>query len=354
MSGFYKRFLPYLLFLISTASYAHDSLDNMKENQYVIGIDLGGTKIEMGLIGQGGKILASKNFPTQELPSLDALLRKITLVIQEFEESSMGDVLAVGIGVCGQVDKKNGSVIFAPQLGWKNIPLQNSLSAMTSLPVFVLNDVRAAALGEWQYGAGRNCDDLVCLFVGTGLGSGIISSGHLLQGAANSVGELGHTTIIQNGTLCKCGNRGCLETVASGSAVAKKAKEKILNEPLSGLTILEKAGWQINAITTKHVVEAYLENDPLATLLIEEMTEGLITGCINAVHTFNPERLILGGGVIRDLPDITEEIQTAIQLRALESASAPLKVVRAELDGNAGVIGAAIFAWTKCPINKED
>jgi glucokinase len=247
---------------------------------------------------------------------------------------------AVGVGVAGQVDARSGVVYFAPNLGWREVPLQEELERALELPVIVTNDARAAAWGEWLYGAGQGGNDLVCLFVGTGIGGGMISGGRWLEGCSSMAGELGHITIVADGEPCHCRNRGCLEAYASGWAIAKRAQEAVRADPWAGQTLMALAG-SIGTITAATVSQAYRVGNLLARRIIEETGHYLATGVVSLVNAFNPCRVILGGGVIEGLPELIQIVQEEVQARALEAAVEPLGIVKAALDGDAGVIGAA-------------
>ncbi|MBN9377861.1 MAG: hypothetical protein BGO14_04005 [Chlamydiales bacterium 38-26] len=315
------------------------------KNSFAIGIDLGGTKIEIALIDSDGQATENIKMPTQVEAGYEAIKNDIFQAIQALQMKAKHQIIGIGIGVPGQIHATDGTVIFAPNLKWENKPIQQDLIKMTKLPVLVTNDVRAAAWGEWLHGAGIGCQDLVCLFVGTGVGSGIIANGKLLQGATNAAGELGHTVILLNGPICTCGNRGCLEALASGWAIAKAAKNKIQEEPGLNTKILDLASGEIQNVTAKLVIEAYHEKDPLAIAVIAHMQEALVAGCVNIVNTFNPERLILGGGVLSNLPETLNFIQDQVAKLSLRAPSAKLKILPAALTKNAGAIGAGTMAW---------
>ena len=212
------------------------------------------------------------------------------------------------------------------------------------MPVHVLNDVRAATWGEWRHGAGAGAQDLVCLLIGTGIGGGVVSRGNLITGASNTAGELGHIVIDQAGPLCTCGNRGCLEAFASGWALAKAATSAIEKEPKLAGALLESVQGHVNDLTARHVVEVARTGDPLAFSLIENAQAALNAGCISIVNAFNPEKLIIGGGLGLSLPKIVENIEAAVAARALKAATKDLKVVQAALTNSAGVVGAASYA----------
>jgi len=199
-----------------------------------LGVDLGGTKVETSLVDITGHILASHRLPTQSEKGPDGVIADIIECVKNCLGEASKTAQALGVGMAGQIEKYTGIVRFAPNLGWHNIALRTMLEEALVLPVVVTNDVRAATYGEWLYGAGQGVDDLVCLFVGTGVGGGIISSGKLLEGCNNTAGELGHLTIITDGRQCHCRNRGCLEAYAGGWAIAERAQEAVRTEPKAG------------------------------------------------------------------------------------------------------------------------
>ena len=317
------------------------------KDSYTIGIDLGGTKIKVGLVNTHGQAFNTITIPTPVKGGPEAIENDIVKITEDLKKKAQDKVRGIGIGVPGQIRAKDGLVLFAPNLGWQNIPLQQRLAERTKLPVAITNDVRAATWGEWLHGAGQGSTDIVCLFVGTGIGSGIVSGGQMLHGFTNSAGELGHTIIQMNGPLCTCGSRGCWEALASGWAIAKKAQQLIQEHPEAGKDLLESAQGKIENITTKMVIEAYHRGDLLSDELIVGMLHALTVGCINIANAFNPERLILGGGVLSNLPEATDHIQEGIKKYALKSASSEIKVLRAKLVKDAGVIGAGTLAWIK-------
>ena len=307
-----------------------------------LGIDLGGTKLETALVDGTGHILASRRGPTQPEAGPDEVINNIVACVHQCLKDAGKAVLAVGIGVAGQVDKA-GIVHFAPNLGWHNVPVKAKLEAALDMPVIINNDVRAATYGEWQHGAGQGVDDLVCLFVGTGIGGSIVSGGRLLEGSSNSAGELGHITIVNNGRRCHCPNYGCLEAYAGGWAIAERAQEAVLADPQAGERLITLAG-DIHHISAATVAQAHHEGDPLATRLIQETAQYLAAGVVSIVNAFNPRLIILGGGVIQGMPDYVPAMEHAAREKALPPAVENLRVVMAALGDKAGVIGAAALA----------
>lgn len=312
-------------------------------SQLALGIDLGGTKINFVLLNQSGKMLKRKQIPTNAYEGVDQLLKRISETILEISEEHIP--LGIGIGVAGQVDPKDGTIISAPNLKWSFVPLQAYLSKKHNLPVHVINDVKAAAIGEWKYGAAKESSDFVALFIGTGIGGGIVSEGHLLAGSSNSAGELGHTIIDMNGPKCTCGSWGCLEALASGWAIAKRAREDISKNPDKGKFLLDKCGNSLDQLTTKMICEGYREGDLLSVQVISNAIEAMVVGSINIVNGLNPQMLIIGGGVSEGIPDLIPKIEEGVKRRALHAALAKLRIVPAQLGGDANVIGAASLAF---------
>jgi glucokinase len=311
-------------------------MDNVR-----IGVDIGGTKIAVAMIQSNGSILTYKKFPTRVKDGPEAIVDDIVGAIVELKKETQRSVSGIGIGIAGQINQDENIVLFAPNLGWREIPLKTLLSKYVNLPIILVNDVRAATVGEWKFGAGNNCDDFVCLFIGTGIGGGIISGGHLLTGASNSAGELGHMIVSLNGPKCTCGSVGCLEAFASGWALAKNAREKIEKDEQAGKTILQLSEGSIQGIRANHIVEAAKSHDPLAESIIKDALQAITAGCISIVNTFNPQKLIIGGGLGLALPNVLEHVKNGVHRCALKAATSSLTIEKALLGNDAGMIGAA-------------
>lgn len=317
----------------------------MTETKWTIGIDIGGTNTAVAYVDITGAIQQRITFLSNVEGGADAIEKDIINAVQELQGKAATPPFGVGIGVAGQVEIGTGVVHFAPNLHWHHVPLQEDLQKALQLPVAVTNDVRAATLGEWRYGAGQGCNDIVCLFVGTGIGGGVVSGGHLLTGSSNTAGELGHITVDIHGRTCTCGNQGCLESIAGGWAIGKRAQEAVVKDRVAGATLLKLAGGQPHAVTAKHVAQAAHEEDPLAKHIMDEAAEGLIAGATCIVNALNPSRLILGGGVISGMPELIERVEQGVHQYALKAATRNLQVLGAQLTHNdAGLKGAAAFA----------
>lgn len=314
----------------------------MTENQCNIGIDIGGTKIEAAIVNSRGEIEHSLFCETRVEEGYQVVLANCVKLVRSLQNDSKVSLKSVGVGVAAQVSKA-GKVQSSPNLKWQDVPFQDDLHGQLKLPVVVINDVYAATWGEWKHGAGRGCDHFACVFVGTGVGGGLVCNGHLLEGCSNNAGEIGHMTIDINGMLCTCGNRGCLETFAGGWAIASRAQEVMDLDPT------KKIAWKNmmngnSKITAKEVFEAAKGLDPAALKIIENAIAGLIAGSISIVNAFNPSRLILGGSIIYHNPTMVALIEKGVREKALKTATKPLEILMSDLKNNAGVIGAASYA----------
>jgi glucokinase len=316
----------------------------MAAQQWAIGVDLGGTKVEVAHVDAAGRVRQRLRRPTDIADGPSAIVAEIEAAVRDLRREADTPPAGVGVGVAGQIELGSGVVRFAPNLDWRDVPLRAELSQALGLPVTVTNDVRAAAWGEWLHGAGRECDDLVCLFVGTGIGGGVVSGGQMLAGCSNAAGELGHITVDLHGPVCHCGNRGCLEALASGWAIARQAQEAIAADPAAGAFLLRMADRKPENVTAKLVAQAAQANDTLARQLVEREAQALAAGAVGLINAFNPCRLILGGGVIEGLPDLVARVDQGVRQRALAAATASLQVVQAQLHNDAGVVGAAALA----------
>lgn len=347
-----KKLLSYLttlfsfvLFRLYLIVWYTNTEERMGNSIWTIGVDLGGTKLDIGLVDDTGKVRHRLLLKTKAKEGAKAVIDDIAAAIAELRtKEKEANVLGVGIGMAGQIDKKSGLVRFAPNLKWHDVPLKQNLSQTLNLPVHVTNDVRAATWGEWLYGAGKGCDDILCIFVGTGIGGGVVTAGKMLEGCSNTAGEVGHMTIELNGPLCSCGNQGCFEALASGWAIAQRAKKAVARDPVRGKMLLGLAAGNTDELTARHVFQANKDNDPLAREIVDAVSAALVAGISGLVNAFNPKRVILGGGIIQGHPEFIEQIRQGISKHALKAAVEPLSVVRAELHESAGVIGAAAFA----------
>ncbi len=308
-----------------------------------VGVDLGGTKVLTALVDATGTIVASYRRATDPKQGAAAVIADIVAGIEGCLSQISESGAALGIGVAGQVDVASGAVRFALNLGWRDIPIRAELEDALGIPVVVANDVRAAAWGECLHGAGIGSDNAVTIFVGTGVGGAVVDGGRLLEGCGNGAGELGHVTVVVDGRRCRCPNWGCLEAYIGGWAIAERAQEAVEADAEAGRALVDLAG-SVEAITARDVTQAYGTGDSLARRIVEDTGHYLISGAVGMVNAFNPCILILGGGVIEGLPELVDEVAKGIQDRALPTPREEVKVVKAVLGGDAGVVGAAAMA----------
>jgi glucokinase len=313
----------------------------MSSKKFAVGVDLGGTKIEAAVVDETGKVLNEVRRPTDAQNGAPAVTRQIVEMVRQLCEEHADAPMGVGVGVAGQVVAETGVVHFAPNLVWRGVPLQANLSEALGMRVRVDNDVRMATWGEWLFGAGKGCHDLICIYVGTGIGGGIVSGGRMLTGNSNTAGEIGHIIIDLRGPICSCGNHGCMEAVAGGWAIARKAQTAATTHPLVGAAMLKLSGNHIPGITAEVVAQAYRQQDPLAIRIMSGAVEALVGGMVSMINMCNPARIIMGGGVIEGLPELVGRVEQGARQRALSAATAQLQVCQAELGGTGGVIGAA-------------
>ena len=311
---------------------------------FTLGVDIGGTKIEIALVDQDGNIVEQTRILTDVAGGVSKIVKDIAAASAPLIAKSRIPPKAVGVGVAGQIQPETGVVRFGPNLHWVDIPLKEELQKNLHLPVFITNDVRAAGWGEWLYGAGENSDDIVCLFIGTGVGGAIVSGGRMLRGGNNSAGELGHITLEINGPQCTCGNRGCLEAFAGGWALGRSARAAVENDRKSGTVLLEYAQGKLDKITAREVLQAAAKGDSLSKGLVDEMIEAISAATVGLVNAFNPSRFIFGGGLGLAIPDLIPRVESELRRHALKAATEQLQVVPARLGENAGAVGAAAYA----------
>lgn len=312
--------------------------------KYRIGVDVGGTNVKIALVDLDGKIAYSNTVPTRAEMGYEAGVNNIKQAIKDImQESNQSNktIEAIGFGLPGQIDYKEGMVKNLPNIpGWVNIPLAKIIEDEFSIPTRLDNDVRCAALGELNFGAGKGCENLICITVGTGIGSGIILNGKLVRGAANAAGEIGHIKMEMNGgPLCGCGDYGCFEAYASGPAIVTMAKEYI-----SGGKSAKYKEMAADGIITPYIVaQAALQGDTVSIQIFKQMGKIIGTGLASVVNLLNPEKIIIGGGVADAGEILLEPIRRTIQDRAMPIQANSLKVVPAQLANAAGVIGASLL-----------
>ncbi len=314
----------------------------MKKNR--IGIDVGGTNVKIALVDDSGKIIYSNSVPTRAEMGYEYTVNNIKQAIYDLMKETKltaKDIEGIGFGFPGQVDYKSGIVRLAPNIpGWVEVPIAKMIEDEFHIPTRVDNDVRCAALGELKYGAGKGCENLICITVGTGIGSGLIVNGKLVRGASNAAGEIGHIKLqIHDGPICGCGDTGCMEAFASGPAIVAMAEEYILGGKSTKYREMANGG----DITPFIVAEAAKAGDPVAKRIFARIGEYIGIGMASVVNLLNPEKIIIGGGVADAGDILLEPLKEALKKRAMKIAGETVEVVPAQLGNTAGVIGASLL-----------
>ncbi len=317
-----------------------------RQTGQVVAVDIGGTKILAALFSPGGKMLANLAGPT--LPGegvsavIDRLCATISALLHE-NNVTVARIAGIGLACAGGIDTPRGLVVTpSPNLpGWASVPLADIVQEKFGVPAFLLNDASAAALGEHRHGAGRGVKDLVLLAVGTGIGGGIIIGGKLYLGAVGGAGEFGHMTVAADGPLCGCGNTGCLEMLASGRAVERDAAARLRRGENSVLREMMKGDF--DSVTAVQVGEAARVGDPLACDVIARAAYFLGVGMVNAVNIFNPELVVIGGGMAALGDMLVAPGRRMVAERAFSVSAGLVRFATAELGNEAGVYGAAAF-----------
>ncbi|MBC7233454.1 MAG: ROK family protein [Chloroflexi bacterium] len=313
---------------------------------YVVGVDLGGTQIRACLADMKGSILCEARQPTLAKEGLQPVLQRMKETIAQVLHGISGiEVLGIGVGSPGPLDPRTGVVIAPPNLpGWRNVPLREILSQEFGLPVYVNNDANVAALAEQRFGAGRGCSDIVYLTISTGIGGGVISSGQLLLGAHGLAGEPGHTTVEPAGPRCNCGNVGCLEMMAAGPAIARHALDLMQQGQHSTLWAVVQGGMEL---TAEMVGRAAQEGDDVALQAVARAAHYLGIGVLNLIHIFDPDRVILGGGVSKLGSLLFDPVRAWVREHAMTDLQRETPVVPAALGDQVGLLGAVAWAMDR-------
>jgi glucokinase len=318
----------------------------MVSEQLVIGIDLGGTKTSTALVDRSGRIIAHDYQKTRVAEGQEAVVGHMldsARRVMAQAQVTQAQVAAVGIGAPGPLEIETGIVVAPPNLpDWERVPLKQLIEDGLGIIAFIENDANAAALGEHRFGAGRGAKYMIYVTASTGIGGGLILDGILYHGASGMAGEIGHTTIIPYGPLCGCGNRGCLEALASGTSIARLARERVAR----GVPTLmaDLAGGDLERITAKLVAEAASQGDVEAREILAEAMNYLGIGMANLVNLFNPQIIVIGGGLTNMGELLFGPVRRAIDRHAFPTPAQAVQVVRAELGDKVGVLGAAAVA----------
>jgi glucokinase len=309
--------------------------------RYVVGIDLGGTNIVVGTVAEdGSELIGLVSEPTLPEQGSDAVVARIVKLARASIAAAHGKAIAgVGIGSPGPLDTARGLVLLTPNLGWTNFPLRDRITEALGLPGTLDNDANCAIFGEWWRGAARGAKHVVGLTIGTGIGGGIVLDGQIYHGASDIAGEIGHMTIDSTGRRCKCGNYGCLEAYASGPAIAARAVEGV--EAGADTSLPDYVKGDLKQITAQVVYEAAHDGDEYAREVVHDTAKVLGAGVANIINIFNPQVVVICGGVTLAGDQLFVPLRSEVKRRAFKPAANACRIVPGELSGTAGVYGAA-------------
>lgn len=316
--------------------------------RFILALDLGGTLIRTARMDPTGHIYERLEEPTHAQQGREVTLPRVIETLHRIRPEEMSQVAAIGVSVPGPVNPWTGVIARLTNVpGWEGLPLRDILTREFECPVWLGNDANLAALGEHRFGAGRDVSDMVYMTISTGIGGGIISENRLLVGTSGLASELGHMTIEANGPRCVCGNIGCLEVLANGAAVARRARELIAQgrETL----IRDLAGGDVNRITAKLVGEAGHRGDPVALEIFRTTGFYVGVGIVNLMHLLNPAKFVLGGGVSKAGELLFGPIKDTVRERAMSSFSEDVPIVPTALRDDVGLLGALALVLANEP-----
>ncbi len=317
----------------------------MMSEKLILGVDIGGTKIAAAVVTGEGKVISRDYSPTSAQAGPQVVIDNIFATIDRAISSSnvaLSQLSGIGIAAAGIIDSENGKVIFSPNLpGWHEVSLGDAVHQRFSVSTYLGNDASLAALGEWRFGVKKQVTNLIYITVSTGIGGGIICNGKLYTGVLGAAGEVGHMTVDVNGPRCNCGNVGCWETLASGTALAREAVKHIKEG--ANTSIVEFAGGDLTKVDAKVVFEAAKQGDKLANQLIARLGYYLGVGLANLVNIFNPELILIGGGVAKMGDLLLKPAIKVVNERAFATSATSVQIRPALLGDDSSILGAVAF-----------
>ncbi len=321
----------------------------MSENHapLFLGVDLGGTKILTAVANSNGKMLSRDHSITPATKGHEAVIQSILESIGRALDKAgiaTSELSAIGVGAPGLSNPETGILFTSPNLpGWRDVPLREIIEKELGKKTFLINDANAAALGELYFGAARGTRNFIYVTISTGIGGGIVIDGKIYTGTLGTAGEVGHMTIDDDGPVCNCGNRGCWETLASGTALAREARHRIKEGAKT--SILDYTGGDMDNVTAEVIQKAAQQGDALAGELIARTGYYVGVGLANLINLFNPELIVIGGGLSHIGDMLFEPAFKVAKERAFEKAYQAVRFAPAELGRNSGVLGAVVFAF---------
>lgn len=312
-----------------------------------IGVDVGGTKIAVGLVDSSGKIIHQKSCITKADKPFSIVVNDIIDLIQKvIIEGPQVDILGIGIGIPGIADKLTGNVFECVNLGWKQVPLKSLLEEEFKIPVYIENDASAAGLAEYTIGSLRNTSNSIMITLGTGVGGSFIIDNKLYSGSNGLASEIGHMVVGEGFYNCNCGKNGCLETFASATALIKYTKKLILEEGPSS-SLKEFMGAEEELLDAKVIFEKAKEGDTIAGKAVNRLVRYLAIGICNLIYTLDPEIIAIGGGVSKSGDFLLELLKAEVDKQKIFKAVNTARLVLAELGNEAGIVGAAMLCKFK-------
>lgn len=312
--------------------------------KYSIGIDLGGTKILIALIDrENGTVVEHVKKKTKKEKGPENIIKKMVCGIEELlllTSKQLDEISSIGVGAAGQIDRKNGIIIAAPNLDCYDLNIKKLLNEKFDIPVFVGNDVEIATIGEQKFGAGKGYNDFVCVFVGTGVGSAIVKDGKIILGATGTAGEIGHIIVDLNGRQCACGAHGCLEAYASRSAIERRIEGALKKGRNSCILDYLEPG---KSITSSMIQKSIEREDELVLQCVTEASEYLSGGLASIINFINPELIILGGGLIEAVDYFYQKTIKKAKAKSLPVPASKIQFKKAALGDYSGVTGAAFL-----------
>lgn len=311
------------------------------EKKYVVGVDLGGTKIYTALVDLEGNIIKEKTVETLAHEGEQAVMGRIVDTINYVIDGTDKDLIkSIGIGSPGPLDVKNGIIIENSNLPFKNFAIVKTIKETYDLPTYLDNDANVATLGEFMFGAGKGTENMVFITASTGIGGGAVLNGKLFRGSTGNALEVGHMTVATEGPRCGCGNLGCAEALGSGTAIGKRAKEAVLSNVVTSLKNYEN-------VTAKEVFKEAANGDRVAKNILNTSLTYLGIAVANTITNFDPEKVVVGGGVVNGGDIVIDTIRNVVEERCMDAFVENCTIEKAVLGGKAGVLGAAALAITE-------
>ncbi len=315
-------------------------------DKYAVGVDFGGTKIAAGVVNlENGRLVGAAKKKTRQVQEQDDVVKRVISVIDEAVSEANVDIKrlhGIGIGAAGMVNRQKGILIEGPNIGVQDLPLTDPITAHYQLPCYLANDVEVATMGELHFGAGRGCDNFVCIFVGTGIGCGIVRDKSIYRGSTGTAGEIGHMILFPDGRYCGCGAFGCLEAYASRTALAKGILADLQRGQDS--IIRDKVDPAKGILRSKAIANAVELGDQVVTTNVVSCAQYFGMGLASVINFYNPSRIIVGGGLIEAVDLYLQIASKEARRRCLRVPARKLDIVKAELGDFAGIIGAALLA----------